>query len=35
MSVPAGLKYGHENLDPRGRIPMKKEMNGKIKQTVP
>jgi hypothetical protein len=34
MSV-AGLKYGHENLDPRGRIQMKKGMNGKIKQTVP
>jgi len=34
MSV-AGLKYGHENLDPRGRIQMKKRMNGKINQTVP
>jgi len=34
MSV-AGLKYGHQNADPRGRIQMKNGMNGKIKQTVP
>ena len=34
MSV-AGLKYGHQNVDPRGRIQMKNGMNAKIKQTVP